>query len=38
MIVPELHLLQVEREVPRGDTVELDEALLGVAPVLLRMR
>jgi len=32
MVVPELHLLQVEREVPLRDAMELHEPLLRVAP------
>src|SRR3989338_576838 len=32
MIVPELHLFQVEREVPRRHAVELRQALLRIAP------
>src|SRR3989338_424988 len=32
MVVPELHLFQVEREVPLRDAVELHEPLLRIAP------
>jgi len=32
MIIPELHLFQIEREPFFRDAVELDDALLGVAP------
>src|SRR3989338_11505038 len=32
MVVPELHLLQVEREVPLRDAMELHEPLLRIAP------
>ena len=35
MVIPELLLLQVQREQPRGDAVELDETLLRVAPEAL---
>lgn len=36
MIVPEFHLLQVERELCLGDSVELDQALLSKRPEPLK--